>query len=156
MHLYSLEVAEFSDDDYYLIGIHSVLEDYRMAFLLNKIFEFNFKRATYNLDVKNKEFNSYYSVFEYTDKELAHDWFLISNSYKFIAKSLNSGLFNESEVITYLLPEKKRIDYFLKIEGDVDVEYVDEIIKKINNVLQIVTSYKIETNTLKSKNFLIF
>ena len=156
MQLYSLDVDDYSDDNYYLIGIHSVLEDYRLAFLLNKYFKYNFRKATYNLDVKNKNFNSFYSIFEYTNKELALDWFLISNSYKAVAKSTNSGLFNESEIITHLLPEKKKIDYFLKIEGDVDSEYIDKSIKKINTISQVLTSYEIQTNTLKSKNFLIF
>lgn len=156
MQSYSLEIDEYSDDNYYLIGIHSVLEDYRMAFLLNKFFKFNFKKASYSLDVKNENFNSFYSIFEYTNKELALDWFLINNSYKAVAKSTNSGLFNESEIITHLLPEKKRIDYFLKIEGDADSEYIEESIKKINTISQVLTSYEIQTNTLKSKNFLIF
>ena len=156
MQLYSLEIDEYSDDNYYLIGIHSVLEDYRLAFLLNKFFKFNFKKANYSLDVKSENYNSFYSIFEYTNKELALDWFLIANSYKAVAKSTNSGLFNESEIITYLLPEQKKIDYFLKIEGDVDCEYIDESIKKINTISQVLTSYEIQTDTLKSKNFLIF
>ena len=156
MQLYSLDVDEYSDGNYYLIGIHSVLEDYRLAFLLNKFFKFNLKKAAYNLDVKKEDYNSFYSIFEYTNKESAIDWFLITNSYKAVAKSTNSGLFNDSEIITYLLPEKKKIDYFLKIEGDVDAEYIDNSIKKINTIPQVLTSYQIQTNTLKSKNFLIF
>jgi len=156
MQLFSLEIDDCCSENYYLIGIHSVLEDYRLAFLFNKILSFKFKKATYDLDFKNEHCNSYYSVFEYTDKELALDWFLISNSYKGIRKSTESGFFNESEIITHLLPEKKKIDYFLKIEGDIDIEYIDQLIKKTNNIQQVIASYKIETNTLKSKNFLIF
>jgi len=135
MQLFSLEIDDCCSDNYSLIGIHSVLEDYRLAFLFNNFLKFKFKKAAYDLDFKNEHYNSYYSVFEYTDKELALDWFLIANLYKGITKPTKSGLFNESDIITYLLPEKKKIDYFLKIEGDVDTEY---------------------TNTLKSKNFLIF
>ena len=156
MQLYSLDIEDYSDDNYHLIGIHSVLEDYRLAFLLNKYFKFNFKKASYSLDVKNKNFNSFYSIFEYTNKELALEWFLIANTYKTTVKSNESGLFNENEIITHLLPEKKKIDYFIKIEGDIDDEYIDESIKKINTISQILTSYRIQTNTLKSKNFLIF
>jgi len=156
MQLYSLDIDDFSNDDYHLIGIHSTLEDYQLAFLLNKFFKINLKKASYDLDVKNGDYNSYYSIFEYTNKELYYDWFLINNSYKFITKPIKPGLFNESEIITHLLPEKKKIDYFLKIEGDIDCEHVDCSVKTINSIPQILTSYKIETNTLKSKNFLIF
>lgn len=156
MQLYSLEIDDFSNDDYHLIGIHSTLEDYRLAFLLNQFFSIHLKKATYELDVKNEDYSSFYSVFEYTNKELDYDWFLITNSYKSIVKSIKSGLFKESEKITYLLPEKKKIDYFLKIEGNVDTIYIEKSIEKINSISQVIASYKIETNTLKSKDSLIF
>jgi len=156
MLLHSLEFDDYADDNYHLIGIHSVLEDYRLAFLLNKHFLFNFRKANYDLDVTNEGYNSSYNIFEYNNKELAHDWFLISNSCRLKATTNNSGFFNENEIITYLLPEEKKIDYFLKIEGDIDDDYIDAFVKKMKTISQIVTSYKIETNTLKSKNFLIF
>ena len=61
MQLYSLEIDDFSSYDYHLIGIHSTLEDYRLAFLLNKHLGVNFKRASYDLDFENKNNNSFTS-----------------------------------------------------------------------------------------------
>ena len=156
MQLYSLEIDDCSNENYHLIGIHSVLEDYRLAFLLNKLLNFNFKKAVFDLDFRNKYYNSFHTVFEYTNKELAQDWFLVANLCKSVVKSSIPGLFDESEINTYLLPEKKKIDYFLKIEGDIHRDDIEKSIKKINSISQVLTSYKIDTNTLKSKNFLIF
>ena len=36
MQIHSLEINDFSDDNYTLIGIHSTLEEYKLAYLLNQ------------------------------------------------------------------------------------------------------------------------
>lgn len=153
MQIHSLELTDFSDDNYSLIGVHTALEDYQFAFLLNKHLKAKFNRANYDLDFKGKHNNSYYSVYEYTNKKLDVDWFLISNIYKTQSKSM--GLFSESEAKMYLIPEKKKVDYFLKIEGEISAQYLLQSIEKINEIKQVITSYQIETNELKSKEFLI-
>lgn len=152
MQIHSLEINDFLDSYYTLIGVHTTLEDYQLAFLLNKHLKAQFKRASYDLDFENND--SFYSVYEYTNKKLDIDWFLISNIYKTAVQS--TGLFSESETKAYLIPEKKRVDYFLKIEGDIDYEQVVKSVEKINQIPQVITSYQIETDKLKSKEFLIF
>lgn len=154
MTTYSLEIDDFSDDDYTLIAVHTSIEDYKLAFLMNTYLQTSFKRTNYDLDFKRGNSNSFYSVYEYTNKKEGYDWFLISNVYK--TQSLSDGLFNESESKTFLIPEKKRVDYFFKIEGNVTANYIIKSMEKINQIPQIITSYQIETNTLKSKNSLIF
>lgn len=152
MQVHSIEITDFSDDNYTLIGVHTSLEDYQLAYLLNKNLHSKFIRADYNLDFKSKKSSSFYSIFEYNCDN--QDWFLISNIYK--TKSKSVGLFSESETKTFLIPEKKNIDYFLKIEGDFDEESIVSSVEKINQIPQIITSYTIEPKTLKSKEFLIF
>lgn len=154
MQLYSLEIDEFLENDYHLIGVHSTLEDYQLAFFLNKNLKIKLTKATYNLDFKNT--NACYSVFEYINEELDYSCYLIANIYKSIATSANTGFFKESETITYLIPEKKTVDYFLKITGNIESGFIEKNLEKINAIPQIITSYKIKTNTLKSKDFLIF
>jgi hypothetical protein len=56
----------------------------------------------------------------------------------------------------YLIPEKKKVDYFLKLEGDFDYEYIAKTVDQINKINQVITSYTIDSNILKSKEFLIF
>lgn len=157
MHSYSLKIDELLHDDYHLIGIHTALEDYRLAFLLNAFLGLKFKRAPYDLDFERKLSKASYSVYEYISEKLDYDWFLISNVFKSTKTTHNSGLFNESDTRTFLVPEKKRVDYFLKIEGDVSYDVIAHCLEVLNKAMpQIITSYTIEINTLKSKEFLIF
>ncbi len=153
MQLYSLEIDDFSEDDYQLIGLHSTLEDYQLAFFLNKNLKFKLTKASYDLDFKDK--SSSFSVFEYINEGLDYSCYLISNIYKSTIESTKKGFFKESEAVAYLIPEKK-VDYFLKIEGNIKSGFIENNIEKINSIPQIITSYKIKTNTLKSKDFLIF
>ncbi|MGB2088009.1 MAG: IPExxxVDY family protein, partial [Psychroflexus salarius] len=43
------------EDDYKLIGIHTSLEAYKLAYLINKHFSISFERATYDLDMTYKD-----------------------------------------------------------------------------------------------------
>ena len=68
----------------------------------------------------------------------------------------NNYLFKEDYQTATLIQEKKQIDYFLKIDSDFDTQELNEIIKKVNSIKNVITSYNIIPQTLKSKDFLIF
>jgi len=153
---YSLEIDDFSNDDYHLIGIHTPLEDYQLAFFLNKHLHIHFKKANFSLDFNGKNGKAQYSVFEYNNQELEHDFFLLSNTCKIQNNSLSLGLFDTIALKAFLIPERKNVDYFIKIDGVVTDKFVEEKMTQIREITQVTTSYTIETNTLKSKDFLIF
>lgn len=156
MQAYSLEINDFCCTEYTLIGIHTPLNDYKLAYKLNQFLEVTFVRANYELDFEDNLNKSSYPIFDYTDKEFDSSWFLITNVFKEKRKTNEIGLFEESYFKTYLIPEKKKVDYFLKIEGDFDYEFIAKTIDKINQIPQILTSYTIDSETLKSKENLIF
>jgi hypothetical protein len=156
MQVHSLGIEDFCEEEYALIGIHTTLEDYKLAYLLNQHLKISFKKANFNLDFENKNNNASFSIFEYTNLQYDFDWFLISNSIKEDKATISNGLPLFTETKTYLIPEKKNIDFFLKISGDVEPEFVTKTIQKIKGVNQIITSYQIDKNSLKSKDFLIF
>ncbi|CAM1339086.1 IPExxxVDY family protein [Tenacibaculum aestuarii] len=156
MPIYEVNINDFSNDDYTLIGVHTTLNDYRLAYLLNKHLQVNFRRANYDLDFFQKNIESSYVVYEYTNTKLDQDWFLISNVFKYTLETESISLFGQSDSTSYLIPEKKKIDFFLKIEGEFDYGFIVKLIENINQVPQIITSYEIEVNSLKSKDFLIF
>ncbi|CAM1350838.1 IPExxxVDY family protein [Tenacibaculum insulae] len=153
---YVLDINEFSTNDYALIGIHTVVDESKLAYLLNKHLSVQFSKANYELDFTKKEHQSFYSVFEHTDAELDYEWFLITNVYKLTSKTTSTSLFSESDAITRLVPEKRKVDFFLKITGDFSFEYIVKTIEMINKIPQIITSYEVEVESLKSKDFLIF
>ncbi|RSC95202.1 IPExxxVDY family protein [Tenacibaculum singaporense] len=156
MPIYEVNINEFSNDDYVLIGIHTTLSEYKLAYLLNQHLHIKFNRAGYDLDFIKKGSQSSYTVYEYTNAKLCQDWFLIANVYKSTLEAESISLFNQSDSITRLIPEKKKVDFFLKLEGDFDYDSIVKIIEVIKQIPQIITSYQIEVNSLKSKDFLIF
>ena len=156
MPIYELNIDEFSNDNYTLIGIHTILNEYKLAYSLNQFLHVKFNRTNYDLDFIQRDGESSFAVYEYTNTKLCQKWFLISNVYKSTRKEVSISLFDQSDSISHLIPEKKKVDFFLKLEGGFDYESIVKIIEQINQIPQIITSYQIEVNTLKSKDFLIF
>lgn len=156
MQIHSLELDDFSDNNYTLIGIHSTLEEYKLAYLLNQKMNTKFAKASYSLDFENKNNNASFSIFEFINPKFSQSWFLISNQFTNQLEGISKGLFETNEITTYLIPEKKKVDFFLKLEGDFNYDYIAKKVEEINGINQVITSYKIDPNTLKSKDFLIF
>jgi len=69
-------------------------------------------------------------------------------------------LFSESKnsftTKDYLLPEYKKVDYFLKIDAPKESIITSEIATKIKSINKINTVYFIDLENIKSKNNLIF
>jgi hypothetical protein len=136
MPIYEVNINEFSNDDYVLIGIHTTLNEYKLAYLLNQHLHIKFNRAGYDLDFIKKGSQSSYTVYEYTNAKLCQDWFLIANVYKSTLEAESISLFNQSDSITRLIPEKKKVDFFLKLEGDFDYNSIVKIIEVIKQIPQ--------------------
>jgi len=152
MQLLTLEL----DDDYLLIGIHSTEEDYRLAYLINKHLKTELLRFKEDLDFKNS--NAKFPLFEYKDKQKLINYYLINNKYsQSVNNSKNTGLFEGNYSTTsYLISERKKIDFFLKIEGCNQQNLAINLVNQLNNIPQIITSFTIEPNSLKSKDYLTF
>jgi hypothetical protein len=144
------------DHDYTLIGIHSMLEDYHMAFYLNQ--ELNLYLSRYKDDLDFKSRNCSFSLYTFDDEVTFTNWSLISNKYA----SVNDlaleyrNLFEEETRISYLIPEKRRVDYFIKVYGLEDDQRLNTTLQKINRIHKVITSYSIDVMELKSRDNLIF
>lgn len=156
MQVHSLDFDDFSEDNYSLIGIHTTLEDYKIAYLLNSQLKTQFTRANYNLDFEQDKTNVSFSIYSYENVTYDYDWFLIANSCKQEKKIQPEELLFDSEIKNYLIPEKKDIDFFIKITGASNDRFLFQIVKEIKKINQVITSYSINPQTLKSKDFLIF
>jgi hypothetical protein len=149
----------FDESVFTLIAIHCTIEDYRLAYLLNKFLRINLCRKRFDLDFKNGK--SAYSIYNWEDKKRLIDWNLVSNICKTndYAK-INSGLlFETSQSITKtynLLPELKTVNYLLKIDDELNIVKEKYIINTILSIPQIATAYTIDQSQLKSKDNLIF
>ena len=156
MQIHALGLEDFCDEDYSLIGIHTALEDYKLAYLLNKNLETHFSKSKNNLEFEKGKKKASFSIYNFSSKKYDFEWFLIANSFKRENQTASNELLLISETKTYLIPERKKVDFFIKISGEVAFDYVAKTIGKIKNIEQIITSYSIDKNTLKSKDFLIF
>lgn len=153
MQVYSLDIEDFNEDKYTLIGIHTALEDFKLAYLLNKNLDTHFSKATYSLDFES---NASFSVYNYVNEEYDFEWYLISNSFTEERTNALDTIVLATETKTYLIPEKKKVDYFIKIVGEPTQETIYKTVNQIKQIDQVVTSYTVELDSLKSKQFLIF
>ncbi|WP_347923390.1 IPExxxVDY family protein [Pontimicrobium sp. SW4] len=159
MALHKLLVDDFDVETYSLLAIHCTIEDYRVAYLLNKQLQINLQRKPQDLDFKYTA--SSFSIFEWEDKKQQMIWNLVSNVCKKEEESIAStGLLFEAQSsilrIHNLIPEYKKVNYLLKIDNDGN--FIDEkaIIQKIQEISQIAAVYSIDVMQLKSKDNLIF
>ncbi|MDD7915645.1 IPExxxVDY family protein [Polaribacter ponticola] len=156
MQIHSLGLEDFCEDEYSLIGIHTALEDFKLAYLLNKNLNTSFYKSKEDLIFEGQQKNASFSIFNYSNAEYDFDWFLIANSSKRENQTESNELLLTSETKTYLIPEKKKVDFFIKISGDLSYELLSETVDNIKKIDQVITSYSVDKNTLKSKDFLIF
>ena len=144
MAIHKLDLGEFDEIDYHLIAIHTSLEDYRLAFFINQKLPINLSKSKNEIQINIKEGETKFSRYYYHNFEKAISWNLIQNKGEVVQQKKDNGqnLFSNvaMEVATkvYLLPEFKKVDYFLKVENN------DNEIEKI-----------IKTKTVNKKKFFL-
>ena len=162
MAVHKLDFEDFDEINYQLLAIHTSLEDYRLAYFINQKLPINLKINKDEIHINIKEGETNFSRFNHYDKEKEISWDLIQNKNEVIQqkKNNNQNLFLniDMEVSTkvFLLPEFKKVDYFLKIENTEEVLDIKEIQLLLNTIEQISTTYFVDTNKIKSRNNLIF
>ena len=162
MAVHKLHIDEFDEIDYQLIAIHTSLEDYRLAYYINQNLPITLKKSNYNLQISSKYGETQFTRFIFEDKKAGVSWDLIQNKNDILLSSqrVNQGLFAESssKFLTkiYLIPEFKKVDFFLKIDNASDSIDVSKITSQINKIERISTVYSVEVEKIKSKNNLIF
>ncbi len=142
-----MNVLVIDDDiDYSLIGIHSSEKTYRLAFLLNMWAD------TYM--VKSEQ-DCFFELFEYEDEANFVSFYLLKNKY-ISQENTSIGFFEERIRHTnYVIPEKKEVDYFIKIH-DCDTSFLTAFLDKIKRIEEIQASYIIDVEKLKTRQNLIF
>jgi len=162
MAVHKLHIEEYDEIDYLLIAIHTSLEDFRLAYFINKNLPISLKKSNFNIHIFNKDGETQFSRFIFEDKKTSVSWDLIQNRNDILLspQKVNQGLFAESKSKfsrkTYLLPEFKTVDYFLKIDNDDLYIDVSKITRQIKKIERISTVYSVDVEKIKSKNNLIF
>lgn len=157
-----LSIEEFGESDFYIIALHTPLEDYRLAYFLNLNLEIFLSKNKNDVESQEKEGRTSFTRFTFEDKKNFINWDLVQNKNEIeISENKNnqdlfSGYKNKFSTSAYLLSEYKKVDYFLKIENAEKEININEIVSKINRIESIKMVYAIDSEKIKSKNNLIF
>lgn len=149
-------------EEFSLIAIHCSEEDYKMAYLLNRHLDLGLRRESVDLYYSNEGLEATFPLFQYTSDLQYTSYDLVANKCKSTVQNLEvqGGLFSEEvsekKVITFLLPEYKKVDFFLKIYSEFSTIPLRNIIATINEVKQVISAYEVDHESIKSKNNLIF
>ena len=154
---HKLNLNQFPEN-YHLIAIHSDLDEFRLAFFLNKKLNIGLKRK--NNDIYFSEQNANYSSYEFLDDTKYLKWIFFSNKSLVSEKSPDQdlSLFGKGSTALNkisLLSQQKSVDYFLIIENIANKTYIDKVLKKISEISGVITSF-LSDNKLENKENLIF
>ncbi len=142
------------DYEFFLVGIHTTLEDYLLAFYINNFFEIKLRRNYKMLSFKNKK--GAFSIYDCDNPTNFSFWSLISNRQVIEEKTITPSLFDTIYSTYILINEKKNIDFFLKIDGDFTTQEKQNILQKLTKIDGIIACEEIEAKKLKSINNLIY
>jgi hypothetical protein len=140
-----LYIDECEELDFHLLAIHTSLEDFRLAYFLNQKLQLNLSKNNDEIKIKNKEGNTFFSRFTFEDIKNDVFWNLIENENEITLKqnNTNQGLFTESKnsftTKDFLLPEYKKVNFFLKIDASKESVIPTEIVTQIKTIDRIST-----------------
>ena len=140
------------EDEYVLIAIHCNSEPYKLAFEINLKLKTKLKKSV--LDVSFKGDNSVFELYKHISETYNTRLYLISNKSKNNTDISVQSLFDNLSISTFLIPELKKADFLLKIEGG--GFKIDNLLKKLNEISSVISSYTVTVNSDKSKYNLIF
>ena len=157
MAIHKIQINDFVSDDYELIAVHSSLDDYKLAYMLNKELGVQLSKNLAYVEIALPEGKSAFSNYIFDDEKNDVVWTLIENKTTIInSNKQTTSLFEQVDITVFLLPEFKKADYLIKIEN-IDYGFDSEsIIEKIQEIKNVTTAYAIDITNLKSKNNLIF
>ncbi|MRT15344.1 IPExxxVDY family protein [Vitellibacter sp. q18] len=157
---HKLDMGDELEEPFTLIAVHCSEEDYKMAYLLNQNLHTRFKRRRQDIDFPAKGKAVTFPIFDFLDELSYSQYHLVANKCSSSEQTVpNLGsLFPEtdSEKNHFLLPELKKVDYFIKVYSDFELEPLQTFVSKINAIAQVVSAYVVEQTAIKSKNNLIF
>jgi hypothetical protein len=127
--------------EFYIIGISSHENDYRLSWAINNQLGFKFSR-TDNLELYSDKIleNQIFSVYSCSEDEYEIKYYLISNT------SQNG----------FLLPEYRNVDFLLLVQGEVSENELKKILSQLKKIEIINLAFPISNLSAKSMEKLTF
>ena len=124
-------------DEFHLLAIVSYMKDYRLAYHINQKLGSHLKKFD-DLAISNGDEQNY-TWYCCHEKENHMRVYLIGNSDKGAR----------------LIPSRKEIDFFLLIKNAINLEKVDDILKKIRSINDVIGVFKQEITSIKDMDVLL-
>lgn len=161
MAILKLHIDQDDAFDFQLLAIHTALEDFRLAYFLNRQLQLGLRKEVDQIKPANKQTQAFFSRFTFDDIKNDVLWTLIENENEIPVKTnAAQDLFLGSKASFgakgFLLPEFKKVNFFLKIDDTAQHINTIEIANKVKRIDWVSTAYYINLDTVKSKNNLIF
>ena len=151
MAIHKINSSDF-EEDYVLIAIHCNSEPYKLAFEINLKLKTKLEKSV--IDVSFEGDNSIFELYKHISETYNTRLYLISNKSKNNTDISVQSLFDNLSISTFLIPELKKADFLLKIEGG--GFKIESLLKKLNEISSVISSYTVSVNSDKSKYNLIF
>ncbi len=138
-------------ETYHLLAIHSVLEDYQLAFEINRLTGSQFRRTKKDIDLPQK--NAFFARFKWIDNKTDQEYDLFTNKYSKIIQNndLKKNTLFEQPIVkeVYLVPDFKTINFFIKANN---LEYLSQLKIKLKQLNSLIMVYFLPP--LKTRNTL--
>ena len=152
MSIHKLSASDF-ESDYTLIAIHSQSEPYKLAYEINLKLNTSLEKSSFDISFKNKV--SVFDLYKHESEIYNTKLYLISNkSIEKKNQAKNKLLFNDYSISSFLIPELKKAEFLMKIEGG--GFNIDSLLIKLNKIDSVVSCYRASIKSVKSKYNLIF
>src|SRR5699024_715953 len=140
-----LELEEELYQSFSVIAIHTSMRPSRLAYALNSHLGIQLKRTKEDVDLKKDNIDFYFPLFEFRNENLHHEYNLVGNRNIQVGKQ--GGTIHYEELDTdlrktvYLLPEFKKVDYFLKVDFDDNCLSLEATLRAINAIRGVQSAY---------------
>ncbi|WP_029033083.1 IPExxxVDY family protein [Salinimicrobium terrae] len=161
MPAHKLVLDDVFEQPYKLLAIHSSVEEYKLAYLLNKHLNLKLARTLRDIDLHKGKDSIFFPHFIYEDLQKYCTYHLVSNVSRQEGRSgsIEDSLFLEDQLAiqkSFLLPEFKQVDFLMKIEDELDAVFIKMLTSRIMEIPQVSTAYDIDFHQIKTKENLIF
>ena len=161
MPAHKLVLDEVFEQPYKLLAIHSSVEEYKLAYLLNKHLNLKLARTPGDIDLHKGKESIFFAHFIHEDLQNYCTYHLVSNVARQEGRSgiVEKSLFSEDQLAvkkSFLLPEFKKVDFLMKIVDEQDAVSIKKLTSGIMEIPQVSTVYVIDFHQIKTKENLIF
>ena len=92
MAVHKINIEDFEENDYYVIAIHTSLEDYRLAYYLNRELGISLSKNKFDIGTQVKKVKTSFTRFTFDDEQKLVLWDLVENKKVVETNEIDSNI----------------------------------------------------------------